>query len=89
MEHDAHLAEDVDQARPGARIISLVIVFAALFGIAGYIFFAGWALPRALQCGINRPVRSPLRTAPERGLKGLKLPRKGPFFRDRCMVSRV
>jgi hypothetical protein len=39
MEHDAHLAEDVDQARPGARIISLVIVFAALFGIAGYVFF--------------------------------------------------
>lgn len=39
MEHDAHLADDVDQARPGVKIITFVILAAALFGVAGYIFF--------------------------------------------------
>jgi hypothetical protein len=39
MEHDAHLAEDVDQIGPRAKIIALVVLAAALFGIAGYVFF--------------------------------------------------
>jgi hypothetical protein len=39
MEHDAHLADNVDQAGSSAKVISLVVVIAALFGTAAYIFF--------------------------------------------------
>lgn len=39
MEHDAHLSEAVDQAGASTKIISLVVVCAALFGLAGYVFF--------------------------------------------------
>ena len=39
MEHDAHLADEVDQAGASTKIISLVVVVAALFGLAGYVFF--------------------------------------------------
>lgn len=39
MEHDAHLSEEVDQAPASMRIISLVVLLAAMFGLAGYVFF--------------------------------------------------
>jgi hypothetical protein len=39
MEHDAHLADDVDQAGSSAKIISLLVVIVALFGTAAYIIF--------------------------------------------------
>ena len=39
MDHDAHLADDVDQANPTMKIVTLVVLVAAFFGVAGYIFF--------------------------------------------------
>ena len=39
MDHDAHLAENVDQAGASTKVIALVVLVVALFGAAGYVFF--------------------------------------------------
>jgi len=39
MDHDAHLADSVDQASPTARIVTFVLIAAVLFGGVAYVFF--------------------------------------------------
>jgi hypothetical protein len=39
MEHDAHLADNVDAAGPRAKIITAIVIVAALLGIGTYFVY--------------------------------------------------
>lgn len=51
MEHDAHLAENVDGAGPKAKIITAVVIIVALLGAGVYMrYYSGlWTPPAATQ----------------------------------------
>jgi hypothetical protein len=39
MEHDAHLADNVDAAGPRAKIITAIVIVAALLGLGAYMVY--------------------------------------------------
>jgi hypothetical protein len=51
MEHDAHLADDVDAAGPRAKIITAIVIVLALVGAGVYLrYYSGlWTPPQAVQ----------------------------------------
>ena len=51
MEHDAHLAENVDSAGPKAKIITAIVILVALLGAGVYIVnYSGmWTVQKQTQ----------------------------------------
>jgi hypothetical protein len=43
MEHDAHLSEDAEKAGPGAKIIAVIVIVAALLGLGAYVVYGSYS----------------------------------------------